>query len=119
MLQLISGKLFQSEPGRTNKLRGVLYTNLYLPAEDPIETAGGTLLRVDATKHARALVYEVLERMEDGGMRPGVAVSHGIEPYLGEFAALVSFALNVTCMLPSIIRTKQLLRRLRCVTHVR
>ena len=30
MLQIASGKLFQSEPGQRNELRGILYTNLFL-----------------------------------------------------------------------------------------
>ena len=94
MLQIASGKLFQSEPGQRNELRGILYTNLFLH-ERTIETDAGRLLSVSSLP-AKALVYELTELIEQP---PGVGVvaSHGMEPYINDFAAIVSFALNVTC----------------------
>ena len=94
MLQIASGKLFQSKPERRNELRGVLYTNLFLPGK-PIETDAGRLLPVSSL-HDKTLVYEFTELIESP---PGVGVvaSHGVEPYLNDFAAIVSFALDVTC----------------------
>jgi hypothetical protein len=99
MLQINSGKLFQGGVGRTNQLRGVLYTNLVLAGlEDlPIETAAGTLLAAEPLGNPGSLVYELMERLEDGRMAPGVLISHSVRPYLNDFACLVSFALNVTC----------------------
>jgi hypothetical protein len=42
MLQINTGKLFSRGTGRTNKLRGVLYTNGWFGRED-LKTAAGTL----------------------------------------------------------------------------
>jgi hypothetical protein len=99
MLQINSGKLFQDGVGRTNKLRGVLYTNLVLAGLDdsPIETAAGTLLAAEPLGDPGSLVYELTERLEDGRMAAGVLISHTVKPYLNDFAYVVSFALNVTC----------------------
>lgn len=47
MLQINSGKLFQNGIGRTNSLRGVLYTNLKLPWQRDVVTAAGTLRETD------------------------------------------------------------------------
>ena len=96
MLQIASGKLFQSEPGQRRELRGVLYTNLCLYMGTPIQTAAGRLLPVDSSHGAKTLVYEFTELIEQSP-GPGVVASHGVEPYLNDFAAIVSFALNVTC----------------------
>jgi hypothetical protein len=99
VLQITSGKLYPNGVGRKNKLRGVLYSNLVLAGleDKPIGTAAGTLLQVDPFGSPRPLVYELTEQMEDGGFVPGVLVSHGVQPYLHDFAAVVSFALRATC----------------------
>ena len=94
MLQIASGKLFQSEPGQRNELRGILYTNLFLTG-NPIETDAGRLLPVSSL-HDKTLVYEFTELIE-APRGVGVVASHGVEPYLNDFAAIVSFALDVTC----------------------
>jgi hypothetical protein len=74
MLQINSGKLYQTGVGRTNKLRGVLYTNLVLGGLDdaPIETLAGTLLQTEMLGDPGTLVYELTERMEDDRIAPGV-----------------------------------------------
>ena len=95
MLQITSGKLFAQEPGQRNELRGVVYTNLFL-YENPIETAAGRLLPTNTLRAKSSLVYELTELIESPPGSGGV-VSHGIDPYLNDFAAIVSFALNVTC----------------------
>ena len=97
MLQIASGKLFQQEPGRCNHLRGVVHTNLRLIDSEPIETSGGRLLPTNSLRHTKTLVYELFELLEGDISRPGTMGSHGIDPYLNEFTAVVSFALNVTC----------------------
>lgn len=97
MLQIKSGKLFTREPEHRNELRGILYTNLRLGRDEPIETVAGRLLPTSTLHDARALIYEGVELIEAQPHGPGVLVSHGADPYLGELAAVVSFALNVTC----------------------
>ena len=94
MLQIASGKLFKQKPGRCNELRGVALTNLTILG--PIETAAGRLLPASTLGTTKSLVYEIKELIE-GPIDRGVVVSHGIDPYLNDFAAIVSFALNVTC----------------------
>ena len=96
MLQIASGKFFTQEPALSNELRGVVYTNLQLYNREPIETAAGRLLPTSYLGDAKAAVYELTELIEDAPV-PGAVASHGIDPYLNDFAAIVSFALNVTC----------------------
>ena len=96
VLQIASGKLFQSGPGQRNELRGVLYTNLCLYTRTPIETAAGRLLPVESSHGTQTLIYEFTELIEQPP-RAGVVASHGVEPYLNDFAAIVSFALAVAC----------------------
>ncbi|TRN80715.1 hypothetical protein DT385_09395 [Pseudomonas syringae] len=93
MLQINTGKLFSTGIGRTNELRGVLYTNLKLARRD-IFTKAGTLRSTDGRKGTQALVYELQEHMEQGDDAPGILVSHTIQPYMEDFSALASFALN-------------------------
>ena len=95
MLQIASGKLFKQEPGQSNELQGIVYTNLILYNKS-IETIAGRLLPTSTLQHDKMLVYEFTELIEES---PGVGViaSHCIDPYLKDFAAIVTFALNVTC----------------------
>ena len=95
MLQIASGRLFTRPPGQRNELRGVLYTNLRM-YDTSIETAAGRLLSTSTLHDSKTLIYEFTEFMEDEhGV--GAISSYGIDPYLSDFAAVVSFALNVTC----------------------
>ncbi|MGH8051236.1 MAG: hypothetical protein ACREPB_11305, partial [Arenimonas sp.] len=95
MLQINSGKLYANGVGRINSLRGVLYTNMKLAAANDLVTAAGTLRETDGGHGNRAIVYELEERMEKSEDRPGILVSHTISPFLNDFSALASFALNV------------------------
>ena len=95
MLQIASGKLFRKKPGQRNELRGVLYTNLRV-YDRVIETSAGRLLSTSNLHDSKTLVYELAELIEDDP-GPGVIASHGIDPYLSDFATVVSFVLNVTC----------------------
>ena len=99
MLQIASGKFFGNKPGRQNELRGVLHTNLILSehAHSTIETVAGRLLPVGTLKRPNSLVYEITEFIEYGEVIPGNLVSHTIAPYIEDFAAIVSFALNGIC----------------------
>jgi len=95
MLQINTGKLFANGVGRTNQLRGVLYTNLKLYWRDDVVTGAGTLRSTGGRKGSLALVYELEERMEQGeNGRPGVLLSHTEAPYIQDFSAVASFALN-------------------------
>ena len=92
-LQMASGKLFRSEPARTNELRGILYSNLVLP--EPLQTNAGRLVPTDSLRPG-GLVYEMKEHMEHPP-EAGVLVSRGTDPYLSDFAAVTAFGLNVVC----------------------
>jgi hypothetical protein len=97
MLQIGSGKLFIRAPERRNELRGILYSNLRLGAEKPIETAAGRLLPTSALRDDRVLLYETTELIESYPHGPSVLISRGVDQYLRDFSAVVSFALNFTC----------------------
>ena len=98
MLQINSGKLYPNGVRRTNELRGVLYSNLFLMRmeDSPIVTQAGRLLQAEATNLPRPIIYEVTEQFDDEIMQ-GTLASHGVQPYLQDFAAVVSFVLRVTC----------------------
>ena len=95
MLQIASGKLFRGKPVHRNELRGVLYTNLRM-YNQVVDTAAGRLLYTSTLHDSKSLVYEFTELIEDDPAAGGI-LSHGIDPYLSDFAAVVSFTLNVTC----------------------
>jgi hypothetical protein len=94
MLQINSGKLFTRGVGRTNHLRGVLYSNLQLRHGYNIVTAAGTLLETDDGRRSRAIVFEMDERIEAAEEGPGFLISHTIAPYLLDFSALATFGLQ-------------------------
>lgn len=96
MLQIASGKLFTKKPAQRNELRGVVYTNLQLYDREAIETAAGRLLPTSNLRGERSAVYELTELIEDPPVRGAIA-SHGIDPYMSDFADIVSFVMNVTC----------------------
>jgi len=94
MLQINSGKLFARGIGRTNHLRGVLYSNLELFYGYDVVTAAGTLRETDGRRGNRAIVYEIYENIEAAEIGPGVLVSHTIAPFLEDFSALATFGLR-------------------------
>ncbi len=91
MLQISSGKLYQNGIGRENVLTGVIYTNLRIIPEKRIETAAGSIFPTSHLNNSLSLIYEFTEKME---RHKGGLVSHGIEPYISDFSAILSFALN-------------------------
>lgn len=96
MLQINTGKLFTRGVGRTNALRGVLYSNLRLPwRTERLETEAGTLLSTDGRRGSRAIVFEIEERIEAAEVGPGVLISHTVAPFLTEFSTVASFYLNI------------------------
>ncbi|MHC2331956.1 hypothetical protein [Bradyrhizobium sp. USDA 4454] len=94
MLQINSGKLYTRGVGRTNHLRGVLYSNLELCYGYDVATAAGVLRTTDGMRGNRAVVYEIEERIEAAETGPGVLISHTIAPFLADFSALASFGLR-------------------------
>ena len=97
MLQIASGKLFSKEPARRNELRGVLFSNLLFFQEGTIATAAGRLLPTTmGSSRPRPLVYEFTECMEET-RASGAIMSYQIEPYILDFAAVVSLGFNATC----------------------
>lgn len=95
MLQINTGKLYSRGVGRTNALTGVLYTNARLHRDRPIETAAGLLKSAGLDAGNRACVFEMEERIEAAGERPGVLVSHGVGPFLDDFAIVATVGLGV------------------------
>lgn len=116
MLQIASGKLFAQKPAQSNQLRGVVYTNLQLFGGEPIETGAGRLLPTSSLSDTKDAVYELTELIEDPPA-PGVMSSYGIDPYMNDFAAIVSFALNTTCTTDSAL-TRQLTGGRASLTNV-
>ena len=96
MLQIASGRFFSQQPAQSNQLRGVLHTNLQMGNRDPIDTAAGRLLPTNSLSSPSTVVYEITELIEDPPS-PGAPGSHQIDPYIDDFASVVSFAVDVTC----------------------
>ena len=97
MLQIASGKLFAQAAGQRNELRGVIHTNLQLMGSKPISTDAGRLVPTNyVSQLSGQLVYEFTELIEQPA-GSGALASHGIDPYLSDFAAIASMALNATC----------------------
>lgn len=98
MLQIATGKLFCRHVGWENLLRGMLYSNAQLEHEVVLETAAGKLIPSSRSSiQPTVLVYEMQERMEAEDRGAGVLVSCCVEPYLSDFAVVMSFALNCVC----------------------
>ena len=99
MLQIITGKFFVTDELYVTRQRGVLYTNYRCHMRDIITTAVGTLSPVTVRGDVGSFIYEVDERLE--AVRPDgqreFLMAAGIEYLIEDFAAVVSFALNITC----------------------
>ena len=99
MLQISTGKFFKGEAYET--LRRVIYhTNYRILREDElIETEAGSLQPVIGAHGLGAFVSEIIERIEKlpGGPYAGEVTATGGDTLINDFAAIVSFALNVTC----------------------
>lgn len=95
MLQINTGKLYSRGIGRTNKLRGILYSNGWIIRDEDIVTRAGVLKGAGFASHKNALVYELVENMEAEEDGPGILLSHGVMPYLEDMAAIASFYLQI------------------------
>ncbi|MCS0708565.1 hypothetical protein ACFOY5_08145 [Massilia aurea] len=98
MLQIATGKLFTRAASRENLLRGMLYTNAIFVGKDAIQTAAGRLLpSTSYSIRPTTVVYELTEHIEGEEHGPGVLVSSTVDPYIQDYSAVASFALNCTC----------------------
>jgi hypothetical protein len=99
MLQISTRKFFKGEAYETLR-RAIYYTNYRIIREDElIETQAGSLQPVIGIHGLGALTCEIIERIEKlpGGPYSGEVIATGGDTLINDFAAIVSFALNVTC----------------------
>jgi len=99
MLQISTGKFFKGEAYETLR-RAIYYTNYRIFREDElIETQAGSLQSVIGVHGLGALTCEIIERIEKmpGGPYSGEVIATSGDTLINDFAAIVSFALNVTC----------------------
>lgn len=94
MLQINTGKLFTRGVGRTNSLRGVLYSNLRLTLGHDLVTAAGTLRETDGARGSRAIVFEIEEQIEAQEVGRGFLFSHTVAPFLEDFSSVATFGLR-------------------------
>ena len=97
MLQASTGKLFTHPTGHTNLLRGVLYTNMDVYGEESIETAFGKIFTTSMRRRPNVISCEIVEHIEQPSVGPGILHSNTIDVYLGDFADVIAFAMNVIC----------------------
>ncbi len=98
MLQISTGKFFNHEAYETPR-RAIYYTNYRILQDDRIETQVGSLQPVVGIHGLGVLSCEIIERIERlrGGPYPGEMIATGGDTLINDFAAIVSFTLNVTC----------------------
>lgn len=96
MLQVSTGKFFKTDELHVTEHRGILYTNYW--HREAIETCVGDLVPTTPWRGISTSVYEGVERLPE--KRPdgqdSVLISVGGQPLLQDFAAVVSFCLNIT-----------------------
>ncbi len=99
MLQIITKKFFVTDNLYTTKHRGVLYSNYQATMLPTISTVVGDLTPTSTRDNVAIFIYEVEESLEavrpDGSKEFLLAV--GLGSFLEDFAAVTSFALNITC----------------------
>jgi len=96
MLQVATAKLF-THPSHTNRLKGVLYTNVHLPSDTTVDTAIGSFTPLAHTQYGNALFWDFTEHVEGTEFGPGVLHSNGIDAYIDDCASMLSFALDCIC----------------------
>lgn len=96
MLQVSTGKFYDTDDLHVTEHRGILYTNYR--QHGSIETVVGTLLPSDPGREISCSVCETVERLPrrrpDG--EDAILVSVGSEQLLQDFSAVTSFSLNLT-----------------------
>lgn len=99
MLQIITEKFYPPGERYETLHRAVFYTNYRLLREDKLETVLAVLRPATGFDGLAALTCEMVEKIEKhpDGRAPGVMISTGGATLLNDFAAVVSFFLNITC----------------------
>ena len=99
MLQIITEKFYPAGERYETPHRAVFYTNYRLLREEKLETLVGVLRPATGFDGLSALTCEIVEKIEKhpDGPAPGVMISTGGAALLNDFAAVVSFVLNITC----------------------
>ncbi|HLH72957.1 MAG TPA: hypothetical protein VKX96_06710, partial [Chloroflexota bacterium] len=99
MLQISTGKFFNTAKLHETPYRGVYYTNYKSFGCAKIETPVGVLLPSNLGSDVSTLTYEVVERIEAHPNSPvaGEVISTGGDVVANDFAAVISFALGITC----------------------
>jgi len=99
MLQIITEKFYPPGERYETLHRAVFYTNYRLLREDKLETSLAMLRPATGFDGLAALTCEIVEKIEKhpNGPQPGVMISTGGAALLNDYAAVVSFVLNITC----------------------
>ena len=99
MLQISTGKFFTGEAYETLR-RALFFTNYRMFCqEERIDTKVGTIQPVDGAHGLSALTCEIIERIQKqpGGPYSGEVIATMSDTLVNDFAAIISFALNITC----------------------
>jgi hypothetical protein len=100
MLQISSRKFFKTSDVYETLRRATYYTNyrMFL-GHDRIETPAGSFYPTTGMYGLATLTCEIMERIEKwpGGPYPGEVIATSGDTLINDFAAIISFALNVTC----------------------
>jgi hypothetical protein len=99
MLQIITEKFFPPGERYETLHRAIFYTNYRVMRGEKIITPVGTLLPSSGLHSLATLTCEMLERQEKhpDGPKSGVFIATSGDDLLNDFAAVISFFLNVTC----------------------
>ncbi|CAE6754022.1 hypothetical protein [Paraburkholderia nemoris] len=93
MLQISTGKFFDTDETFDTTHRGVLYSNFRTMADDNISTQAGNLLSAARWGDIETFVCEVFER-QPKLIAAGVVASVGPDAFIHDFAAVSSFSLE-------------------------
>lgn len=93
MLQISTGKFFNTADTHDTIHRGVLYSNFHMLPDDCITTRAGTLSPAARWGDIETLVCEVIERQPDI-WAAGAILSIGPDAFINDFAAVSSFFLE-------------------------
>ncbi|WP_322046642.1 hypothetical protein [Paraburkholderia sp. J67] len=93
MLQISTGKFFNTDDTRETIHRGVLYSNFRVFRDDCMTTPAGTLSAAVQWRDVQTLVCEVVER-QPNVWAAGAILSVGPDTFVNDFAAVASFSLE-------------------------
>lgn len=98
MLQVSTGKFFKHEAYETLH-RAIYYTNYRMFRDERLDTQVGSLQPVIGVHGLAAFTCEIIERIQKlpRGPYPGEVIATSGDTLVNDFAAIVSFALDITC----------------------